>query len=220
MRFRLIYEGELRSNQRDPVGGQPDRLAEHKQAIRKVFHKQLSHLWQTNKFLATSRVFPSDYGANQIPDGVARWGASPNEQIPLVEAVAQSHCENGYRFVPLVRNAWSLTCALEVLFLRHDPPGSVVHAGDLDNRIKTLIDALRKPDNKAELRGNELPADGEDPFFCLLEDDKLVTRILVESDRFLIPPKGNRDEHNRQVHIIVTVDVRPHDVTMFNLSFA
>ena len=221
MRFRLIYEGELRSNQRDPIGGQSDRLAEHKQSIRKVFHRQLKHLWESNWFLNSHRVYPADYGVSRpAADTDARWGSSPDERLSLVDAVALSHRELGYRFVPLVRKDWRLYCSLEILFLRHDPPGSVVHAGDLDNRIKTLIDALRKPENAMELRGNEEPSEGEDPFFCLLEDDKLVTGLAVESDRFLIPPNGRRDEDRRQVHVVVTVDVRPYDVTSFNLSFA
>ncbi|RWP46723.1 hypothetical protein [Mesorhizobium sp.] len=221
MRFRLVYEGELKANQRDPHDNQPARLSEHKQAIRKVFHRQLRHLWETNWFLSTHRVFPQDYGMSRpAADTAARWGASENEMISLTEAVSYKHRENGYCFVPLVRKDWRLMCSLEILFLRHDPPGSVIHSGDLDNRIKTLIDALRKPDNATELRGNETPAEGEDPFFCLLEDDKLVTGLNVESDRFLVPPKGNKDIDRRQVHIVISVDVRPYDVTSFNLSFA
>lgn len=220
MRFRLIYERELRANQRDPIGGQPDRLAEHKQKIRKVFHRQLKHLWETNWFLNSTIVFAGDYGI-EMPTGD---GSIPNSlsdsRISLVDAVAHNHRENSYRFVPLVRKDWRLMCSLQILFLRHDPPGSVVHAGDLDNRVKTLIDALRKPEGASELRGNEIPAEGEDPFFCLLEDDRLVAGLSVESDRFLEPPRGRRDEDRRQVHVVVTVDVRPYDVTNFNLSFA
>jgi hypothetical protein len=35
------------------------------------------------------------------------------------------------------------------------------------------------------LPGGAAPAANEDPFFCLLEDDKLVTGVRVETDRFL-----------------------------------
>jgi hypothetical protein len=221
MRFRLIYDGELRASQVDPVRGEKQSLSEHKQQIRKVFHWQLKQLWAKNWFLSTHRVFPRDYGIDRpAADTAARWGASDNEMISLLDAVAQSHIENGYRFTPLVRQDWRLLCSLDILFLRRDPPGSVVHAGDLDNRLKTLIDALRKPEGVGELRGNELPGDGEDPFFCLLEDDKLVNGLRVEADRLLSEPSGNRDEDRRRVHIVITADVRPYDVTNFNLSFA
>lgn len=221
MRFRLVYQGELKSNQRDPLSKQPDRLAEHKQAIRKIFHRQLKHLWETNWFLSTHQIYPDEFGMNRsAADNIARWGSSRNQMVPLRDAVSQKYREYGYHFVPLVQEDWRLMCSLDILFLRHDPPGSVIHAGDLDNRVKTLIDALRKPGNATELRGNETPAVGEEPFFCLLEDDKLVTGLVVESDRFLVPPNGKSDEDRRQVHIVITVDVRPYDVTTFNLSFA
>lgn len=219
MRFRLIYEGELKSNQRDPIGNQHDRLAEHKQSIRKVFHRQLKHLWETNWFLSSCRVFPGDYGLDRLA-GDEPLALDESGRMPLVDAVACKHRQDSYRFVPLVRKDWRLMCSLQILFLRHDPPGSVVHAGDLDNRIKTLVDALRRPEGASELRGNEIPAEGEDPFFCLLEDDSLVSGLAVESDRLLEPPKGRKDEHRREVHVVVTADVRPIDVTNFNLSFA
>jgi hypothetical protein len=95
----------------------------------------------------------------------------------------------------------------------------VVSAGDLDNRIKTLIDALRKPHSANELRGNEIPAPGEDPFFCLLEDDDLVTALSVETDMLLDPPVAD-DAAQRQVKLIISVELKPSHITMFNLSFA
>jgi hypothetical protein len=59
MRFRLTYEGPLKASQRDPQDGQRDRMAEHKQTIRKRFHAQLKQLWKTNKFLSEYRVDPA-----------------------------------------------------------------------------------------------------------------------------------------------------------------
>ncbi len=95
-----------------------------------------------------------------------------------------------------------------------------ISAGDLDNRLKTLIDTLRRPRNDRELRGNEIPGEGENPFFCLLEDDNLVTHLSVETDTLLDPPTGNKELDQRQVKLVITVDLKPLDVTMFNLSFA
>jgi hypothetical protein len=77
------------------------------------------------------------------------------------------------------------------LFLRRDIPGSAIGAGDLDNRIKTLIDTLRRPLNANKARGNEMPAEGEDPFYCLLEDDRLVSHLEVETDTLLDTPTGD-----------------------------
>jgi len=39
MRFRLTYEGALKSTQRDPETGQRDPLAPHKHNIRNNFHR-------------------------------------------------------------------------------------------------------------------------------------------------------------------------------------
>jgi hypothetical protein len=103
---------------------------------------------------------------------------------------------------------------------RRDVPGSVISAGDLDNRIKTLVDTLRRPASIQELRGNEKPTAGEDPFFCLLEDDKLVTHLAVETDTLLDLPTGSVEDDRREVKLIITVELKPNDVTMFNLGFA
>lgn len=52
--------------------------------------------------------------------------------------------------------------------------------GDIDNRLKTLFDALRLPNQTNELVGYDNPAPDENPFFCLLEDDSLITHVSVE----------------------------------------
>jgi hypothetical protein len=227
MRFRLTYQGELRPNQRDPQNGQWDRLAEHKQTIRKAFHAQLKQLWQTHKFLSGHTVDPALWvsptavPANQVGNtgAYAKSGPQP-ARLPLSEAIANLHQENGYRFVPLVREDFGLLCSLDILFLRRDFPGAgVISAGDLDNRIKTLIDTLRKPHSGNELRGNEIPAPGEDPFFCLLEDDDLVTSLSVQADMLLDPPSGSNNSHG-EIKLVVSVEIKPSHVTMFNLSFA
>jgi hypothetical protein len=61
----------------------------------------------------------------------------------------------------------------------------MIHAGDLDNRIKTLLDALKIPNDK-ELPSGAKPSGTENPFFCLLEDDSLITHIRIITDRLLV----------------------------------
>jgi hypothetical protein len=224
MRFRLTYEGPLKATQRDATGQQPDRLAEHKQCIRKKFHQQLKQLWATNRFLREHREpVKARLRVNQLPIADPRLFWSPSkdaETVTLSEYVANLFQRNGYRFVPLVREEISLLCSLDVLFLRRDAPGSAIQAGDIDNRIKTLIDCLRMPKSAQELVGNETPASDEDPFYCLLEDDNLVSAFSVETDTLLDPPQLPADEDRRMVRIVITVDLSPYDVTKFNLSFA
>lgn len=141
------------------------------------------------------------------------------KSIPLAEFIAEKHHRSGYRFVPLVREDFSLSCNIDVLLLRVDYPGSIWTAGDVDNRIKTLIDALRMPDSDDDLRGNENPATGEDPFFCLLQDDKLITGFRVETDRLLKAYDSNVLER-RQVEIVVSVEIRPYVITHMSLGVA
>jgi hypothetical protein len=63
---------------------------------------------------------------------------------------------------------------LEILFLRPDLPGSLIRSADLDSRLKTVFDALTIPVEVAQLRKYQAPTTDEDPFYCLLEDDKLI----------------------------------------------
>jgi len=225
MRFRLTYEGELRATQGEPRNGQRVPLAEHKQTLRKVFHRQLKRLWQTSKFLKEARVTKNELHVRpgQISGalGVGYTGVMPREGIPLADYIAaETPRLHDYHFVPLVREEFSLLCNLEILFLRRDHPlGVLGNAGDLDNRIKTLIDGLRIPKNANELAGNEKPAEGEDPFFCLLEDDDLVTGLTVQADT-LLEPAVPGDGGDARVKLVISVELKPDDVTMFNLGFA
>ena len=108
-----------------------------------------------------------------------------------------------------------MACSLNIVILRRDEPFRVMSgAGDLDNRVKTLIDALQIPRQKSEL-GGALPSDDEDPFFCLLEDDRLIYDFRVESDRLLVPAEP--DEPERNVFALIEVRVTTwagHDVSV------
>ncbi|WP_156387263.1 hypothetical protein [Devosia sp. Root105] len=212
MRLRLVYSGPLVATQ-GAADREPPRRAALKHEIRRCFHAQLRWHWQTNAFLSETEAYPSDY------DLAPELGLH-NGRMRLVDAVASRHERWGYRFVPLVRRGWKVMCELDVLLLRHDPPGALVTAGDVDNRIKTLIDALTLPQQQNQLTGNETPREEETPFYCLLEDDVLVSRLNVETDRLLVPPRGTRSEHNQEVQAVVTATVRPYVATLFNLGFS
>jgi len=224
MRFRLTYEGELRASQRDPENGQREPLAAHKQEIRKTFHRQLKRLWETSKFLGEHTIRRGDV---HLPPGVVpgligtlssgMGGTGP--RLSLAEYIGSNFERNGYRFVPLVCEEFSLLCSLNILFLRRDFPMGIVSKGDLDNRVKTLIDALRMPKSANELRGHETPAADENPFFCLLEDDDLVTSLTVESG-MLLDPLADGDGGDGRVKLVISVELKPDDITMFNLGFA
>lgn len=180
MQFRLIYEGKL------PSAGRANRRIKEKHFIRKVFHKQLSQLWQNQPIL--SRYLSIDI---------------PNSQSG-VDMMADKFRTCGFRFLPLTHDYFgSLACSLDILFLSHDQPGELVkHGGDIDNRIKVLFDALRMPLNEAELK-DQTPEKDEDPFFCLLQDDSQITEVKVTTDRLLTPITDKMD--HKDVHLIIHV---------------
>jgi hypothetical protein len=88
--------------------------------------------------------------------------------------------------------------------LRPEPPGALItQGGDIDNRLKTLFDALRMPHNLSELPKGSVPDVDQDPFFCLLEDDNLITAVSVKTDRLLVPT-----ENKNEVHLDIQIETR------------
>ena len=144
-------------------------------------------------------------------------GVGDNTLRPRAEVLPHLYEKFGYRFVPLVRDEEFLSCSLRILLLRRDPPGSIYNRGDIDNRIKTVLDALRQPANVREVPALAVEKD-EDPFFVLLEDDRQVTHLEVETDRLLVPTACAPDDV-AMVHLVVSVDVRPYFGTFDNGSF-
>jgi hypothetical protein len=105
---------------------------------------------------------------------------------------------------------------LDILFLRRDSPGGLVeNGGDLDNRIKVLFDSLKVPDRGS--MGAFEPKDGQDPFFCLLSDDRLITDVSVTTDRLLSPM--DTDERIHDVVLILTVTAKVIDPMEENFEF-
>ena len=72
-----------------------------------------------------------------------------------------------WKFIPLIRNSLALRAGIRIIFLRKEAPGRVYQGGDMDNRLKTLFDALSVP-NADQVVGE--PTDNPD-IYCLLEDD-------------------------------------------------
>lgn len=188
MEFRLTYSGKLRAHKRGRSG--------HVHDIRQEFHRQLSTFWAEHPVL--NRGHPT--GAS-IPNPETMWGRT----IP----------QNGYNWTPLVTENNGLICALDILMLRNGPPGKV--RTDIDNRLKTLFDALQLP-NLDQL-GDNKPKLGQDPFYVLLEDDRLITRVGVTSDLLLEPVEGVGREEDA-VRLVINVTVRPYRVTWENVDFA
>jgi hypothetical protein len=99
---------------------------------------------------------------------------------------------------------------LNILFLRREEPGSVVtQGGDIDNRLKTLFDALRIPLTAGELPTGFAPGPDEKPFHCLLESDALITQVGVVTDRLLT--LGDQSHVSLVIHAIVKPTIGTHE---------
>lgn len=173
MEFRLHYRGRLPSN------GSP----KIKQEIRRVFHDQLSLLWEQKplSFIKKSCLTPETR-----PDH-----ADQTHLRPFGDFV----------FAPLVCEKEHWTASLDILLLKPEPPGKIItQCGDIDNRMKTLLDSLRKPNRIDELPKNDKPKGNENPFFCLLEDDNLLTGLSITTDRLL-----EKTYSNSEVELIIKV---------------
>ena len=188
MEFRLTYAGKLLAHK----GGRSG----HVHDIRQEFHQQLKNFWTEHPVLNCGYSL----GAN-IPNPETMWG------ITLTQ--------DAYDWKPIVTERNGLICALDILMLRKGPPGKV--QTDIDNRLKTLFDALQMA-NKKQL-GKEIPKPEQKPFYVLLEDDCLITRVSVTSDMLLEPVEGV-DREEDAVRLVINVIVRPYRVTFENVDFA
>ena len=205
MRFRLTYEGELLSSSTKTP------RAKHKHEIRKAFHPQLKRLWEIEPNLRAIKTY--DRSLPTIEE------QNRNTQPGWVR-LANLYSRNGYRFVPLATKEDSLIAGVEILFLRPDTPGGVLKSGDIDARLKTLFDALKMPSNADELGGYDVPADGEDPFFVLLEDDGLLSHVSIETDTLLEPtPPAKGQFLVNDARLVITVHLRPYFVKIDNTHF-
>jgi hypothetical protein len=210
MKFTLTYDGDLRSN--DDY--------RRKWAIRSQLHPQLRELWEINPALRSvmrQRYVPAKGGwlfwASHHEEDQEGSGPKEPEMADLGET--RDLCEpmtvKGRQFFPLVRNSLALRCGLKIMFLRKEPPGRVYQGGDIDNRLKTLFDALSMPKPEQMMEDASI----EDPIYCLLEDDGLISKLEVETHQLLSRPNASKHE----VHLVIEVDVRVIDSRAYNQAF-
>jgi hypothetical protein len=192
MEFTLHYRGPLKA------ASQRNKRKDHKHDLRRHFHKQLKELWklpQLSEF-RDSLIVPE-------PDAV--------ETRTLLRRVGQ------YYFAPLIGSYFHLVASLEIVTLRPEPEGRIfVRSGDIDNRLKTLLDALKVPNETAALPDNVPPSSDETPFFCLLEDDSLITNVDIQTAHWLEPDVQDSDE----VVLLLRVRTKPTRVTWGNMGLA
>jgi len=67
-----------------------------------------------------------------------------------------------------------------------------MQGGDIDNKLKTLLDAFSVPQVN-QVPAKDCPTTDEQPLFCLLEDDSLITSLEIKTGRLLRPSRTPAD---------------------------
>jgi hypothetical protein len=212
MKFTLIYDGNL------PASGNKSKPLEAGR-IRNVLHDQLADLWESHivfrQLARTARV--SSSGKRFLSrSGIVDVLPSYEEPIRPVHPTEIDLCgpilvDGSVGYIPAVRKSLQLVCAIDILFLRHEEPGSLVlQGGDLDNRIKCLFDGLRVP-SPDEASKAETPM--ADPLYCLLEQDTLISDFSVKTGRLL----GSRTKKPHAVRLWMDVTIKVLRVTEENM---
>lgn len=194
--FWLTYRGPLKATQRDPRTGSSIKQKHWhlKHAMREQFHWQLKAVWESHPVLLAKRQDESSM--------ICAAKLADEFKIPP------------WSFVPLVMDRLDVLCGIDIVMLRLDHPGDSVWSGDIDNRVKTIIDALEVPG--AHSGYADLPFEGEiNPLYCLLENDQLLTSISVETGRLLKAPDGVDPSW---ADVSIRVRIKPENVTMLNLG--
>lgn len=208
MRFHLVYDGQLGSS------GNSSKKPGSVVQIRRALSPQLEQLWKTHnslKVLAREGVIRKA-GATTVINDPSRTPRDLAKQFPNdFEYLGDSIAVGDKKYTPLVRESLSLACEIDILFLRDQDPGDIFSQdGDIDNRIKTLFDALRMPKRDEQDRN---PPE-EDHLFVLLQDDSLISDFSVRTDRLLI---GEPEKH--RVNLIMDIrlnvlQVGPHNIAL------
>jgi len=199
LEFRLTYGGLVLGASRS------DTRVRHKHDIRRAFHPQLRRWWDVTPALDAMFDPPAE-----------SLNFNRNEWNKRRDTLPQRFQCGGYRFVPLVTADLGLICGIDILFLRPDAPGSLIQSGDIDNRLKTIFDALRMPGPDAVELGGNTPAEGENPFYCLLQDDRLISRVSVETDILLQPTSHENANNPNDARLLITVKLKPVNATVFH----
>ena len=197
MEFRLYYRGSLKSN--GNIG--------EKQKIRRIFHAQLKKLWSQEPL--------NEYSGGEYADGRLHYvNYLTEDDNDAGEGASIIYSLSEFKFACLITERLKLHAEIDILFLRPEPSGHIIHTGggDIDNRLKTLFDGLRRPSNIQEIPIGDAPQAEESPFHCLLSDDALISKVTVTTDQLL--DANSPDE----VVLVIHVRIKGRSTTLGNLG--
>ena len=174
----------------------PKKRSQHIASIRMQFHPQLKKL------------------VEHSPWNNLRKYMMPN---PVKSPISTKHV-GGIDWNPIITPNLKLLAELDIMMLHPEIVG--LARADVDNRMKTLLDALRCPQNEHEIGENTPKNIG--PIYTLLDDDHLVTKISVNTSHLLSPElfgKKVSDNGEDKIFMLIDVRVRVEEGNLENLPF-
>jgi hypothetical protein len=162
-------------------------------ALSTTGHAKLKFVYR-RAFLKQLKELDEYYKLNNIPEHMG-FSMSKMKQV------------GPFKFLPLVTRDSNTEVDLDIVLLSQMGPGGEKQSfGDLDNLLKSLIDGLRMAQNANEIR-NETPDFGEDPFFCLLEDDQVIRNIQISHKKLFFASKST-ERRGRAQEIFALIKVK------------
>lgn len=215
MEFRMLYYGRLLS------GNKPH--AENKHEVRRYLSPQLERLVECKPSLYSAcaregfRWF-NDHAQDhqEVIEKAPTMSVDDNRRMMYgfwTRFMSEKWARAKHGFIPLITEEMDIRCSLDILFLRPGNPGRIIERTDLDNRLKTLIDALKVPDTM-----DGIPAASSDPIYCLLQDDKLISEIKVVSDNLLFLP-GEKTVTPNDAFLVISVTVESPPRNIWHQAF-
>lgn len=208
MEFVLTYEGPLKPAKRGST-------VENKHDIRLALHPQLRRLWLLYPHLESRSEHR--YGLESIQLAYQDTTSTPST---MSARLARRFDRCGVGYVPLVTEEADLVCSIDVLFLKSQGPGNLIYRSDIDNRLKVLFDGLRVPNNGSEITPGWEPKEDENPLYCLLQEDSLITHLSVTTESLLEPLKGKSVIDDDDARLFLKVSLRPRRMTWASVAFA
>jgi len=132
----------------------------------------------------------------------------------------------GVKFFPIITPELDLLAEIDVQIM-HPEILDTPHA-DIDNRMKTLLDALKRPQNEnevAEATADAVRGKKDNIIYTLLDDDHLVTRLTINTSHLLAEPCGGllrakkkkSGAFDHRLLLIISVNIRASRGTIDNL---
>lgn len=208
MRFHLVYSGPLSASANK---GKLHEVTE----LREVLSPQIAYLWETHpalQILKNEGARPRFGGTILIRNEDGPLSQREMASVGAYEDLCDIIVVGDGQFLPLVRKSLDLSCEIDILFLRQQDPGALIsQGGDIDGRIKLLLDALRMP----SVQEQNLQPNRSFPTYCLMESDTLVSRLNVDTDRLLVPKTDKPNE----VHLVIGISINvlrvaPHNTCL------